>query len=199
MNYIKLIFLIIISSTALIPQASGQLQFSKDTLAVDGQKVGYISNVAIAERTIINAQGRELTGPVTEYTVTLFKPVTLSQKRELTAQLNPLPVSYIQVDFKEDFNSSGEKENAGLLIIEAANLKNTRNSSFLASSLISATGTLLQLSGDEIGLSPNTTRYIPIVTLSTSVLLTLRGIILDYEANQKLRDAGVALQNQTTK
>jgi hypothetical protein len=95
-----------------------------------------------------------------------------------------------------EFSTTDKKKNAGLLLIEAADLKNSRNNSFLASSLLSATGTLLQLSGNEIGLSPNTTRYIPLVTLSASVILTVRGIILDYEANQKLRDAGVVIQNQ---
>jgi hypothetical protein len=190
------IILILIFFTTLTPYAFGQLQFSKDTLAVDGQKVAFISNVTIEEKTIINAQGREQTGPVTEYTITLFKPVTFSQKIDLAAQLNPLSVNYIQIDFKEDFNSSTTKENAGLLIIEAANLKNTRNSSFLASSLISASGTILQLSSEELGLSPNTTKAIPLVTLTASVLMTIRGIVLDYEANIKLRDAGVALQNQ---
>jgi hypothetical protein len=64
------------------------------------------------------------------------------------------------------------------------------------SSLLIATGTLLQLSGNEIDLSPTRIRYIPLVKLSTSVILTVRGLILDYEANLKLRDAGVAIQNQ---
>lgn len=64
------------------------------------------------------------------------------------------------------------------------------------SSLLIATGTLLQLSGNEIDSSPTRIRYIPLVKLSTSVILTVRGLILDYEANLKLRDAGVAIQNQ---
>jgi len=196
MKNIKNLFVVCILSIVLIPSALGQVQFSKDTLAVDGNKVGYISNVLIEEKTIINSQGREQTGPVTEYTVTLFKPITLSQKRNLEGQLNPVPVNYIKVEFKEDFTFIAKNDNAGLLLIDAANLKNARNNAFLASSLISATGTLLQLSGNEIGLSPNTTRYIPFVTLSASVILTVRGIILDYEANQKLRDAGVVIQNQ---
>ena len=194
-NIINLLFVCILS-TVLMPTARGQVQFSKDTLAVDGNKVGYISNVVIEEKTIINSQGREQTGPVTEYTVTLFKPISLSQKSNLKGQLNPVPVNYIKVEFKEDFTSIAKNDNAGLLLIEAADLKNSRNNTFLASSLISATGTLLQLSGNEIGLRPNTTRYIPLVTMSVSVILTIRGIILDYEANQKLRDAGVAIQNQ---
>ena len=195
MKNIKNLFVVCILSIVLIPSALGQVQFSKDTLAVDGYKVGFVSNVVVAERTIIK-QGRALTGPVTEYTLTLFHPVNLIQKRNLLAQINPTYVEHISVVFEENFTSIDKKENAGLLLIEAADLKNSRNNTFLASSLISATGTLLQLSGNEIGLSPNTTRYIPLVTLSVSVILTIRGIILDYEANQKLRDAGVAIQNQ---
>jgi hypothetical protein len=190
------IILILIFFTTHSPYAFGQLQFSKDTLAVDGQKVAFISNVTIEEKTIVNSQGREQTGPVTEYTITLFKPLTHSQKRDLAAQLNPLSVSYIQIDFKEDFTSITTNENVGLLIIEAANLKNNRNNLFLASSLISVSGTILQLSSEELGLSPNTLKAIPLVTLTASVLMTIRGIVLDYEANIKLRDAGVALQNQ---
>jgi hypothetical protein len=196
MKNIKNLLVVCILSIVLIPTALGQVQFSKDTLAVDGNKVGYISNVVIEEKTIINSQGREQTGPVTEYTVTLFKPITLIQKSNLEGQLNPVPVNYIKVEFKEDFTSIAKNDNAGLLLIDAANLKNARNNTFLASSLLSATGTLLQLSGNEIGLSPTTISYIPLVTLSASLILTIRGIILDYEANQKLRDAGVAIQNQ---
>ena len=195
MKNIKNLFVVCILSIVLIPSALGQVQFSKDTLAVDGYKVGFVSNVVVAERTIIK-QGRALTGPVTEYTLTLFHPVNLIQKRNLLAQINPTYVEHISVVFEENFTSIDKKENAGLLLIEAADLKNSRNNSFLASSLISATGTLLQLSGNEIGLSPTTIRYIPLVTLSASVILTVRGIILDYEANQKLRDAGIAIQNQ---
>ena len=195
MKNIKNLFVVCILSIVLIPSALGQVQFSKDTLEVDGYKVGFVSNVVVAERTIIK-QGRALTGPVTEYTLTLFHPVNLIQKRNLLAQINPTYVEHISVVFEENFTSIDKKENAGLLLIEAADLKNSRNNSFLASSLISATGTLLQLSGNEIGLSPTTIRYIPLVTLSASVILTVRGIILDYEANQKLRDAGVAIQNQ---
>ena len=82
MKNIKNLLVVSILSIVLIPTAWGQVQFSKDTLAVDGYKVGFISNVVVAERTIIK-QGRALTGPVTEYTVTLFHPVTLIQKRNL--------------------------------------------------------------------------------------------------------------------
>jgi hypothetical protein len=195
MKNIKNLFVVCILTIVLMPSALGQVQFSKDTLAVDGNKVGFISNVAVTERTIIK-QGRAQTGPVTEYTLTLFQPVTSTQKQDLFAQINPTSVGHIYVLFEENFGTTDKKKNAGLLLIEAADLKNSRNNSFLASSLLSATGTLLQLSGNEIGLSPTTIRYIPLVTLSASVILTVRGIILDYEANQKLRDAGVVIQNQ---
>ena len=207
MKKILFLFVGIIISNNLF----SQVQFTKDTVYLEEKPVGYVSDLVSEERTITTQSGKEMTGPVLSYSITLFNLITEEEKKSIQLQYNPKSTPYIEVRFLEDFVFSNNQAKAGYLLYEAGKLKTQSNNLYLLSSVSASLGgilaqravqktlayNLMQFQGINTGnMQPPTmiNRATPYIFLSLSSVLTITAVAKEYKANKKLKEAGIVLQ-----
>ena len=174
-----------------------QVQFTKDTIFLEEKPVGYLSDLITEESTIM-VKGKETTGTVVTYTISLFRTVTIDEKKEISLKYDPNESEYINVRFLEDFVFSSNQAKAGFMMYQAGELKTQRNNLYLTSVLVSSLGSLvyMQASKDPARAQTKGVKSIPYITLSVGTVLTISALSKDYKANKKLKEAGVALQKE---
>ncbi len=178
-----------------------QVQFTKDTIFLEEKPVGYLSDLITEESTIM-VKGKETTGTVVTYTISLFRTVTIDEKKEISLKYDPNESEYINVRFLEDFVFSSNQAKAGFMLYQAGELKTQRNNLYLTSVLVSSLGSLVYMramktdSNLSTSLPTKVKESLPYITLSVGTVLTISAISKDYKANKKLKEAGVALQKE---
>ena len=110
--------------------AYSQVQFTKDTIFLEEKPVGYLSDL-ITEESTIWVKGKETTGTVVTYTISLFRTVTIEEKKEISLKYDPNESEYINVRFLEDFVFSNNQAKAGFMLYQAGELKTQRNNLYL--------------------------------------------------------------------
>ncbi len=183
----KIVFLfagIIISNNLF-----SQVQFTKDTIFLEGKSVGFLSDVIAEEKSVYQGP-KEIIGNVVTYTITLSTPLTYDEKVIVKSQYNPNSSPFIEVRFLDDFLFSSNQAKAGYLLQQAGELKTQRNNLYLASALVTCAGSIIQLQNTQA----DRTKKIAYATISLGTVLTISAIVKDYKANSKLKEAGLTLQ-----
>ncbi len=190
-----------------------QVQFTKDTIFLEEKPVGYLSDL-ISEESTIWVNGKEMTGPVVTYTISLFRTITYDEQKQIEKIYDPESSQYINVRFLEDLVFSSNQAKAGYLIYEAGKLKTQSYNLFLVGTATSTLATVIstrilyqtisssmqQLGGSIPGMeyrSPTKLgKAAPYLMLSFSTAISISAISKQYKANQKLKEAGILLQKQ---
>lgn len=187
--------LIAIAST----QSFGQFQFEKDTLFIEGERIGFISNLKSKEVNRINENGSEMVGTVFLYEVSLFRPILENEKGIVKSQINPTSSQNLEVEFTEAFILSTPEAKAGYSLYQAGVLRDRRNYFLLASLGVTGVGTYAQVraleQSMENGQTPSTIlRNAHFITFSIGTALAIKSIVTDFQSNAKLKEAGIELQ-----
>ncbi len=190
MKKILFLFVGIIISNNLF----SQVQFTKDTVYLEGKPVGILSDVITEEKTVYQGP-KEVTGSGVTYTITLSTPLTYDEKIIVKSQYNPKLSPFIEVRFLENFVFSSNQAKAGFLLEQAGELKTQRNNLYLASALVTCVGSIIQISNTQSSqFSISDRNNIAYATISLGTVLTISAIVKDYKANLKLKEAGITLQ-----
>lgn len=172
----KLIFAatLLLVTTGLLgqnPLKSNLNQF-KDTIVLNGEKIGHLQDM-----------------DVSSVSLSLYRDITKAEKTLISDGYN---AEYVNFSYDYQFNS--KKERAGHILFEAGKLKTQSTNLFLTAGIVAAAGTVLngiQAANAESG---GSSTEITIITVSSSTLLSIIGLVKSYKANRKIRKAGVFLQ-----
>ncbi|MDR9375396.1 MAG: hypothetical protein RI565_11080 [Schleiferiaceae bacterium] len=185
----KLIFAatLLLATNALLgqnPLKSNLNQF-KDTLVLNGEKIGQLQDVDVSS-------GEE--GQYERITLSLYRDITKAEKTLISDGYTADKGVTGHVNFSYDYQFNSTKEKAGHLLFEAGRLKTQSTNLFLTAGIVAAAGTVL--SGIQAANAENggSSTVIPIVTVSSSTLFSIIGLVKSYQANRKIREAGVFLQ-----
>ena len=180
-------------------QSFGQYQFDKDTLFIEGERIGFVSDLISKEVNRINENGIEMVGTVFTYEVSLFRPILENEKGIVKSQINPTSSQNLEVEFKEAFVLFTPEAKAGYSLYQAGVLRDRRNYFLLASLGVTGVGTYAQVRGLEQlidnGQTPSTIlRNAHFITFSIGTGLAIYSIVTDFQSNDKLKEAGIQLQ-----
>jgi hypothetical protein len=194
--------------------AYSQIQFNKDTIFLEEKPVGYLSDL-ISEESTIWVNGKEMTGPVVTYTISLFRTITYDEQKQIEKIYDPELSQYINVRFLEDLVFSSNQAKAGYLIYEAGKLKTQSYNLFLVGTATSTLATVIStrilyqtissfmlnqpgvsVPGMEYRAPTKLGKAAPYLMLSFSTAISISAISKQYKANQKLKEAGILLQKQ---
>jgi len=180
-------------------QSFGQFQFDKDTLFIEGERIGFVSDLKSKEVNRINRNGAEMVGTVFTYEVSLFRPILENEKGVVISQINPTSSENLEVEFKEAFVLNTSEAKAGYSLYQAGVLRDRRNYFLLASAGVAGLGTYAQVRALEQYIEngqepPTILRNAHFITLSLATALAIKSIFTDFQSNAKLKEAGIQLQ-----
>jgi hypothetical protein len=180
-------------------QSFGQFQFDKDTLLIEGERIGFVSDLKSKEVNRINRNGTEMVGTVFTYEVSLFRPILENEKGVVISQINPTSSENLEVEFKEAFVLNTSEAKAGYSLYQAGVLRDRRNYFLLASAGVAGLGTYAQVRALEQYIEngqepPTILRNAHFITLSLATALAIKSIFTDFQSNAKLKEAGIQLQ-----
>jgi hypothetical protein len=177
----KTIFLLI----SVLSLGTIKAQTSNDTLMIDGEIIGTLNQV----KTDQNQEGQS----VLTFDVSLYRDVTKKEEKLIMMKYNPGGSLNRNVDLSYNYNHSSNQALAGHLLYDAGKLKTQSNNMYLTAGLVALTGSMVTNYMVKQG---NVSTLVPRITLSTTTIISIVGLVKDYKANRKIREAGVLLQKK---
>jgi hypothetical protein len=175
---------IFLALTAVFLLGTLQAQTLKDTIVIDGEILGYLGNIA-------HEQIR--TQHTLRYDIKLFRDITKEERSLITNRYNPGGSPMITFDIDYEYQLQSNEAIAGRLLYEAGELKTQSNNLYVGAALVGIAGGLA-----NSFLINNGDIYQPIsvITISTTTIMGIVGLVKNYKANRKIGEAGVYLQKK---
>jgi len=171
-----------------------QSQILKDTIVIDGEILGEI----LDGRLTIGSLNNKKT-PTLRYDVKLFRDITKEEWSLISKKYNPGGSMMITFDIDYEYQLQSNEAIAGRLLYEAGKLKTQSNNIYIGAALIGITGVIVNsFSGDRInnGESDPSIQAISAITISTTTIMGIVGLVKSYKANRRMREAGVYFQKK---
>lgn len=206
----------ILSLIGILALLTSNAQTTKDTVTLDGEKIGYIDYID---------SSRGFEGSLTTiYNINLFRDLLADEKYALVSMYNPMQgqppyikfqqeVAYslaladnveVNLNYEYDFKTNSAK--AGHLLFEAGKLNTQSKTIYIAAGLVAITGMLASnYINRDVGTSTNingmvTTnppnQSLAIFAISSSGIMSIVALAKSYKADKKIKQAGVLLQKK---